>query len=147
MPQLIGLEQTMSKLNTNRHDLLQNHQHSTVADVLNDSKRPSDAVIDFSICEGRKPPMQDSKTYPEPILLAGLGREPDAQPPIENFFASDVPHSTKQSRQAVDVATRLSMERHGWKQTGERSSLWAFEHRSPHRRDHAEGRNHRLQGK
>ena len=137
----------MPKLNATRHDDLQDRQAKSLADMLNHSEQPFDPLLDFSICEGRKPPMQDSKTYPEPILLAGLGREPDAQPPIENFFASDVPHSTKQSRQAVDVATRLSMERHGWKQTGERSSLWAFEHRSPHRRDHAEGRNHRLQGK
>lgn len=56
------------------------------------------------------------------------------------------PLGTKRSRQAMDVTTRVSMKHHGWRQTGTKSSLWAFEHRWPHRRDHAEGRNHRLPG-
>jgi hypothetical protein len=83
-------------------------------------------------------------TRHEPIPQAG---ESEAQPPIDDFFSSKPPHGTKQSRQAVDVATQLSMERHGWKQTGEPSPFRAFEHRWPHRRDHAEGRNHRLPSK
>ena len=85
-----------------------------------------DALLDFFICGGRPHPMQDSEPHHEEIPLA------------------DFPHDTKQSRQAENVATRLSMEHHGWKQTGKTSSLWAFEHRWPHLRDHAEGRNHRL---
>lgn len=57
------------------------------------------------------------------------------------------PHGTKRSRQAMGVATGLRMEHHGWKQTGKKSSLWAFEHRWAHRRDRAEGRNHGIQRK
>ena len=72
----------------------------------------------------------------KPISLAGAVQEREAQ--------RSLPHGTKRSRQAVGVATCLSMKHHGWKQTGERSSLWAFERRWPHLRDHAEGRNHRL---
>ena len=60
---------------------------------------------------------------------------------------SEHPHGTKRSRQAVGVAAHLSMEHHGWKQTGEPRPFRAFEHRSPHRRDHAEGRNHGVRGK
>jgi hypothetical protein len=81
-----------------------------------------DAILDFFICGGRQRPMLDSETIP----------------------VAEHPHGTKRSRQAVGVAARLSMEHHGWKQTGTTSSLWAFEHRWPHLRDHAEGRNHRL---
>jgi hypothetical protein len=85
-----------------------------------------DAVVDFFICGGRKRLMQDCETHEEQIPLA------------------EHPHSTKQSRQAVDGAARLSLEHHGWKQTGEKSPLWAFERRWAHRRDRAEGRNHCL---
>lgn len=88
-----------------------------------------DSVLDFFICGGRQRPMQDSENHQERIPLA------------------EHPHGTKRSRQAVGVATHLSMEHHGWKQTGTKSSLWAFEHRLAHRRDHAEGRNHRLPSK
>jgi len=70
------------------------------------------------------------------VSLAETLKEREIQPPIL--------HGTKRSRQAVGAATGVSMKHHGWKQTGERSSLWAFERRWPHLRDHAEGRNHRL---
>jgi hypothetical protein len=118
----------MSKLTTTRHDFRQ------------------DAALDFFICGGRQRSMQDSETHHEPIPLAGVVRESEAQPPINDFFSSKHPHDTKRSRQAVGVATRVNMEHHGWKHTGTKSSLWAFEHRWAHRRDHAEGRNHRLPG-
>jgi hypothetical protein len=116
----------MFKLNTSRHDFLQDRQGRTFADVLNDSEQPFDAVLDFFFCGGRQRPMQDSETHDERIPLA------------------EHPYGTKRSRQAVDVAARVSMEHHGFKQTGTKSFLWAFEHRWPHLRDHAEGRNHRL---
>jgi hypothetical protein len=137
----------MPKLNTTRHDDRQDSQGKTIADILNYSEQPFDALFGFSICEGRKHPTQDSEAHQAQIPRAGVDQEPAAQPPIEDFFPSKPPRSTKGSRQAVDVATQLSMERHGWKQTGEPSSLWAFEHRRPHLRDHAEGRNHGVQGK
>jgi hypothetical protein len=84
------------------------------------------SVLDFFICGGRQRSMQDSETHDKQIPLA------------EN------PHGTKRSRQAVGVATHLSMEHHGFKQTGSKSCLWAFEHRWARRRDRAAGRNHRL---
>jgi hypothetical protein len=137
----------MPKLNTTHHDDLHDRQGKTVNDLLNDSEQSFDGTLDFSICGGRQLPIHDAGTHPEELPLAGIERDSEAQPPSDDFFSSETPHGTKRSRQAVDVATRLSMERHGWKQTGEKSSLWAFEHRSPHRRDHAEGRNHGVQGR
>jgi len=136
----------MPKLNTTHPDDLHDRQGKTVNDLLNDSGQSFGGTLDFSICEGRQLPVEDAEFHLERTSLAGQ-EEPAAQPPIEDFFASEAPHGTKQSRQAVDVATQLSMERHGWKQTGEPSSLWAFEHRRPHMRDRAEGRNHGVQGR
>jgi hypothetical protein len=139
----------MPKLNTNHHDDLQNHQGKTLNDLLNDSEQSSDGTLDFSICGGRQLPAHDAGIHPERPSLAGH-EEPVAQLPTKDFFASEAPHGThgtKQSRQAVDVATQLSMERHGWKQTGEPSPLRVFEHRWPHMRDRSEGRNHGVQGR
>ena len=136
----------MPKLNTTHHDDLQNHQGKTVNDLLNDSEQSFDGTLDFSICGGRQLPVEDAEIHPERTCLAGQ-EEPVAQPPTKDFFASEAPHGTKQSRQAVDVATQLSMERHGWKQTGEPNPLRVFEHRWPHMRDRAEGRNHGVQGR
>ena len=115
----------MPKLTATSHAFLQDRQVRTFAGVLNDSKQP----FDFFICGGRQRPLQDSETHDERIPLA------------------DHPYGTKRSRQAVDIAARVSMEHHGFKQTGTKSFLWAFEHRWPHLRDHAEGRNHGVQGK
>ena len=136
----------MPKLNTTHHDDRQNHQGKTVNDLLNDSEQSLDCTLDFSICGGRQLPVEDAEIHPERTSLAGQ-EERVAQPPTKDFFASEAPHCTKQSRQAVDVATQLSMERHGWKQTGEPSPLRVFEHRWPHMRDRAEGRNHGDQGR
>jgi hypothetical protein len=115
----------MPKLTTTRHDSIQDRQRKTLADVLNDSRQPFDALRDFFLCGGRQLRIQDSEIRHEQIL-------------------SKHPYSTKRSRRAADGATGLRLEHHGWKQTGTKNSLWAFEHRWPHRRDHAEGRNHRL---
>jgi hypothetical protein len=117
----------------------QNRQRKMFADMMNDSEQPFDTVQGFSICGGRHHPILDSETH-ELMPLA----EGEAQPPIDDLFSSEHPQGTKQSRQAADVLAHLSLEHHGWKHTGKKSSLWAFEHRWPHRRDYAEGRNHCL---
>jgi hypothetical protein len=130
----------MLRLATTALDSLQDRQGRKFADVMNDSEQPFDSVVAFSICSGRQHPIQGSETH-ERIPLA----EGD-QSPINDLYSSEHPHGTKQSRQAVDVLAHLSLQRHGWKHTGKKSSLWAFEHRWPHRRDHADGRNHRHPG-
>jgi hypothetical protein len=135
----------MHKVILTRHDFLQNRQGSTFADVLTDREQPFDVVIDFSICEGRQRRMQESEIHHDRAPLAEVVREPESQTPINDFFSSSHPQSTKRLRQALGVVARMSMEHHGWKETGKRSSLWVFEHRWPHLRDRAEGRNHRLQ--
>ena len=120
-----------------RPDSLQDRKF---AEAMNDSEQPFDTVQGFSICGGRQLAIQVSETHHELIPLA----EDEVQPPIDDLFYAEHPHGTKQSRQAVDLLAHLSLGHHGWKHTGKKSSLWAFEHRWPHRRDHAEGRNHRL---
>lgn len=136
----------MSKLTiTTRPDFLQDLQARISADLLTDSEEPLDAVVDFSICEGRQRGMQESEIHQDRAPLAEAVREPESESPIDALLSLNHPQSTKRLRQAMGVAAHVSLERHGWKKTGKTSSFWAFEHRWPHQRDRAEGRNHRLQ--
>jgi hypothetical protein len=129
----------MFRMATTRLDSLQDRQGRNFSDVMSDSEQPFDTVHGFSICGGRQHLIQDSVTHERIPLVEG-----EAQPTIDHLFSSEHPQGTKQSRQAVDVSAHLSLQRQGWKHTGKKSSLGAFEHRWPHRRDHAECRNHRL---
>lgn len=128
-----------------RYHLLQDRRTRMSAGLLTDSEQPLDAVMDFSICEGRQPGMQESAIHQDRPPLAEAAREPESLSPIDDPLASNHPQSTKQLRQALGVAAHVSLEYHGWKKTGKTSSFWTFEHRWPHQRDRAEGRNHRLQ--
>jgi hypothetical protein len=137
----------MPKSTASRLNPLHERQARTTADLLSNLEQPFNSLLDFSICEGRQLRLQDSESHRERIASAGVEQEPETQPPTEDLFPSKPPQATKQSRQVVNLATQLSLERHAWKQTGEKSSLWVFERRWPHRRDHAEGRNHGVQGR
>ncbi len=108
------------------------------------SERSFDTAIDFSICEGRHQPIQESEIHHDRVPLAEVLRKPESQLPIDDLPSSNHPQSTRFLRQAAGVALHMSLQNHGWKKTGKRSSLWVFERRVPHLRDHAEGRNHRL---
>jgi hypothetical protein len=125
-----------------RRDFHQDRQ-AGVADMLTDLDPSFDTVRDFSICEGRTPRVQEPELRHDRAPLAELAGEPESQEPLDDSLSSSHPQGTPQSRQAAGVAVHVSLERHGWKKTGKSSSLWAFEHRWPHLRDRAEGRNHR----
>jgi hypothetical protein len=126
-----------------RHDPLQDRQ-GRISAILTDSEQPLDTVLDFSICEGREQRMQESEIHHDRPPLAEVVREAESQSSVDAPLASNHPQSTKRLRQAMGVVARLGMEHHGWKETGKSSSLWVFEHRWPHLRDRAEGRNHLL---
>jgi hypothetical protein len=134
----------MLNLTMIRHASLQDRQRRTFANVLTDLGRPFGAVIDFFICGGRQRRMRESEVHHDRAPLAGVVQEPESQSPIDHSLSSNHPHSAKRLRRAAGVAYHMSLEHHGWKKTGKRSSLWVFEHRWPHLRDRAEGRNHRL---
>ena len=137
----------MPKLNSTRHDFVQGRQAKSIAEMLNGSQESFETVLDFSICGGQHHAIHDSAAHPERTPLAAAVQASEADPAIDEFFSLKPPHGSKRSRQAVKVATHLSMEHHGSKQASTNGSPWVFEHRWPHRRDHAEGRNHGVRGK
>jgi hypothetical protein len=106
-----------------RQDFLQDRQGRTFADVLNDAEQPFDAVLAILSDEQRQRRMQESEMHHDRAPLAGVVRELESQPPIDNFLSSKHPQRTKRLRQAVGVVVRMIMERLGWKKTGKKGSL------------------------
>ena len=113
----------MPKITISRQDFIGDRQGRTFADVLNDPEQPFDAVLDFFNSEERQRRMQESEIHHNRAPLAGVVRELETQPRIDDFLSSKHPQRTKRLRQAVGVAVRMVMERLGWKKTGKKGSL------------------------
>lgn len=113
----------MSNVIVTRQDFRQDRQGRTFADVLSDADQPFDAVLGFFNDEDRQRRMQESETHHDRAPLAGVVRELEAQPPVDNFLSSQHPQRTKRLRQAVGVVVRMIMEGLGWKKTGKKGSL------------------------
>ena len=69
-PRPTGLEHTMPKLNTTRHDFLQDRQGRTVADMLNHSEQPSTLYSTSPFAKA------DSVRYRTPRLIKRKSRWP-----------------------------------------------------------------------
>jgi len=113
----------MPRVTITRQDFLQDRQGRTFADVLNDPEQPLGAVLEFFNDETRQRRMEESEIHHDRPPLAGVVRELEAQPSIDEFLSSQHPRDTKRLRQAVGVVVRMVMERLGWKKTGKKGSL------------------------
>ena len=133
----------MATPSESRRSLLPHRQLSVSADMLIDSAQPLDPVIDLFICGNHQSRFEEAEAGHELAPLAGV-LEPKSQPTIENVLSSDHPQDSKPLLRAMNLVAGLDVEHHGGRKTGRRGSPRMFEHRWPHRRDRAEGRNHRL---
>jgi hypothetical protein len=113
----------MRKIVLSRHDFLQDRLGRTFADVLNDPEQPFDAVLEFFNDEDRQRRMEESEIHHDRAPLAGVVRELESQPSVDDFLSSKHPRRTKRLRQAVGVVVRMIMEHLGWKKTGKKGSL------------------------
>lgn len=113
----------MSKLSITRHDFLEDRHGRTFADVLNDPEQPFDDVLEFFNGEDRQRRMEESEIHHDRPPLAGVVRELESRPAIDQFLASQHPRRTKRLRQAVGVLVRMIMQRRGWQKTGRKGSL------------------------
>jgi hypothetical protein len=118
-----SLEPKMPRIIVTRHDFLQDRQGRTFADVLNDPAQPFDDVLDFFNDEDRQRRMEESEIHHDRPPLAGVVRELESRPAIDQVLASQHPRRTKRLRQAVGVLVRMMMERRGWRKTGRKGSL------------------------
>jgi len=113
----------MPRVTITRQGFLQDRQGRTFADVLNDPEQPLDDVLSFFNDEARQRRMEESEIHHDRPPLAGVVRELEAQPSVDEFLSSKHPRRTKRLRQAVGVVARMIMERLGWKKTGKKGSL------------------------
>ncbi len=113
----------MARVAITRQDVLQDRQGRTFADVLNDAEQPFDEVLDFFNDESRQRRMEEAEIHHDRPPLAGVVRELESRPAVDDFLSSKHPRRTKRLRQAVGVVVRMIMERRGWKKTGKKGSL------------------------
>jgi hypothetical protein len=113
----------MGKVRITRDDFLQDRQGKTFADVVNDSEQPFDSVLAFFDDADRQRRMEESELHHDRSPLAGVIRELEAQPDIDQFLAGVHVQRTTRMRQAIGVLVRMIMERRGWQKTGRKGSL------------------------
>jgi len=106
-----------------RKTFMDDRQGRTFADVLGDPGQPFDEVLSFFGSAERQRRMEDAEIHHDRAALAGVVRELEAQPAVDQFLASKDPRRTKRLRQAVGVLVRMIMEQRGWQKTGKKGSL------------------------
>jgi hypothetical protein len=113
----------MSKSTITREEFLDDRQGRTFADVLNDPKQPFAEVLAFFSDENRQRRMEESELHHDRAPIAGVVRELESVPAIDQFLSGLHARQTQRFRQAIGVLVRIVMQRRGWKKTGKKGSL------------------------
>jgi hypothetical protein len=121
----------MSKVTITRNEFSQDKQGRTFADVLNDPEQPFDEVLAFFSDEVRQRRMEDAEIHHDRAPLAGVVREFESHPAINQFLSGIHPRRTQRLRQAIGVLVRIIMELRGWKKSGKKGSLGVRADTSP----------------
>jgi hypothetical protein len=114
-------EYKMSKPSSRRPVLSKDRQAKPLETLRNESEQPRNSALHMSLSQGRRDRLQDS--------------------PLDHA------HDAKQSGRALRVIARLRSQGHRTKPNSEDTSPWMLEHRWPHMRDRAAGRNHGVDGR
>lgn len=113
----------MAKAHATRDDFLEDAQGRTFADVVKDPEQPFDRVLEFFDDADRQRRMEESELHHDRSPLAGVVRELESQPAINQFLAVTQTRRNARFRQAIGVLVRMIMERRGWQKTGRKGSL------------------------
>lgn len=113
----------MRKLTITRAMFLNEAQGRTFSDVVNDPDLPFDAVLEFFNNADRQRRMEEAEIHHDRPPLAGVVRELEAQPKINEFLATIQTQKNNRLRQAIGVLVRMIMEARGWQKTGRKGSL------------------------
>ncbi|TWU31384.1 hypothetical protein [Novipirellula artificiosorum] len=106
-----------------RTEFLSDSQGKTFSDVVNDPKQPFDVVLHFFSDADRQRRMEEAELHHDRAPLAGVVRELEAQPEINQFLGRAETRRNNRFRQAVGVLVRIVMESRGWQKTGRKGSL------------------------
>jgi hypothetical protein len=113
----------MNQVAINRADFLGDRQGRTFSDVANDPRLCFDTVLEFFSDEGRQRRMEEAEIHHDRPPLAGVVRELESQPLIDDFLASSSPSRAKRLRQAIGVIVRMVMDGRGWVKSGKKGCL------------------------
>jgi hypothetical protein len=113
----------MPKATLTRDDFLEDRQGKTFADVANDPEQPFNEVLNFFGDPDRQRRMEESELHHDRAPLAGVVRELESQPEINQFLMGVHVRRSTRFRQAIGVLVRIIMERRGWQKTGRKGSL------------------------
>lgn len=113
----------MPNVTISRDEFLGDRQGRTFVDVVNDDQQPFDEILDFFNDENRQRRMEESELHHDRAPLAGVVRELESQPAIDQFLSAVQTTRNKRLRQAIGVLVRMIMERRGWQKTGRKGSL------------------------
>jgi len=129
----------MTSANITRKDFVEDRQGKTFADVVNDPEQPFEVALEFFSDADRQRRMEESETHHDRAPMAGVVRELEALPAINEFLATQHPRRSQRLRQAIGVMVRLIMERRGWRKTGKKGSLGVRSAKTPGKPNHNTG--------
>jgi hypothetical protein len=113
----------MNRVVIHRRDFLEDRQGRTFADVVADAAQPFEQLLEFFSDPDRQRRMEEAELHHDRAPLAGVVRELESMPAIDQALASLEVARSKRLRQAIGVLVRMVMERRGWKKTGRKGSL------------------------
>ncbi len=104
-------------------DFLADSQGARFQDVLNDNRLDFSLVLEFFNQPPRQKRMEESEIHHDRPALAGVIKEFEEIPEIDDFLSGNDAHTTTRFRQAVGVLVRIIMEGLGWQRAGRKGSL------------------------
>jgi hypothetical protein len=113
----------VAKVRVTRRKFLDDRQGKTFVDVVNGANRPFDVVLKFFNDADRQRRMEESELHHDRPPLAGVVRELESLPAVDEFLGHAQTRSNVRFRQAIGVLVRLIMEGRGWQKTGRQGSL------------------------
>lgn len=113
----------MSIVSVTREEFLKDKQGRTFPDVLNEMREPFEEVLVFFNDENRQRRMEEAEIHHDRAPLAGVVRELESRPEINQYLSGVHAKRSQRLRQAIGVLVRIIMERRGWKKTGKKGSL------------------------
>jgi hypothetical protein len=113
----------MANVTITRKDFLEDRQGRTFADVLNDPEQPFDEALALLNDPERQRRLEEAETHHDRAPLAGVVRELEALPAVNQFLSTIHERRSQRLRQSIGVLIRMIMERRGWRKTGKKGSL------------------------
>jgi hypothetical protein len=113
----------MPRVRVTRDEFLTDRQGKTFADVASDPAQPFNLVLEFFSDADRQHRMEEAELHHDRAPLAGVVRELESQPAIDQFLAGAQVSRNTRFRHAIGVLVRMIMERRGWNKTGRKGSL------------------------